>query len=150
MPQVKWNDNQYNQLLDQLLAADRAGKRADNGWKKETWEGIKIEINTTFNMDFTLDQLKNAYQLLKKKYQIVKQLRDLSGFGWNNDLQIVTASSEVWEDYLKRHPKATPFRTTSFLQFDKMQSLVEGRIATGNRALQLTDIMSTTGTSYSQ
>jgi len=38
---------------------------------------------------------------LKKDYLIVKKLRELSGFGWDDDLKIVTATDEVWEAYLQ-------------------------------------------------
>ena len=37
---------------------------------------------------------------LRKKYEIVKRLKDQSGFGWDEARQTVTASNEVWDAYL--------------------------------------------------
>lgn len=38
---------------------------------------------------------------LKKEYLIVKALRHLSGFGWDETEQMVTAPEEVWAAYLE-------------------------------------------------
>jgi len=38
---------------------------------------------------------------LKGEYLEVKKLHSLSGFGWDDDLKVVTASPDVWERYLK-------------------------------------------------
>ena len=37
---------------------------------------------------------------LKQEFEIVKELRGLSGFGWDDIKKIVTATDEVWEAYL--------------------------------------------------
>lgn len=39
------------------------------------------------------------HQQLKQEYDIVKGLRKLSGFGWNEAKMTVTASNDVWTDY---------------------------------------------------
>ena len=38
---------------------------------------------------------------LKSEYREVKKLREASGFGWNSSIQMVTASADVWEAYIK-------------------------------------------------
>ena len=41
------------------------------------------------------------YFQLKKDFAVVKQLREQSGFGWDNALKIVTAPPDVWDKYLE-------------------------------------------------
>jgi hypothetical protein len=37
---------------------------------------------------------------LKKNYKEVDKLRNLSGFGWDDERKLVTAMDAVWEAYL--------------------------------------------------
>ena len=42
---------------------------------------------------------------IKGSYLMVKELRGLSGFGWDEDRKVVVASDEVWDEYIKvSHP----------------------------------------------
>jgi len=38
---------------------------------------------------------------LKKRYAIFKQLKENSGFGWDEQRQMVTAPDSVWDRYLE-------------------------------------------------
>jgi Myb/SANT-like DNA-binding domain len=38
---------------------------------------------------------------LKKEYKEVKQIRELSGFGWDADKHVVTAADDVWDAYIE-------------------------------------------------
>ncbi len=131
MPSASWDNEKHNYLLDALIEATANGKRSDQGWKKDTWEKIKVELNENFKVRYEVEQLKNAYNNLKKKYLVVRQLRDQSGFGWNNENGTVTASNEAWSTYITSHPEAAKFRSQSFEFYDKMHSLIDGKVATG-------------------
>lgn len=64
----------------------------------------------------------------------MKKLRGQSGFGWDDERQMVTAPSDVWDEYLKTHPKAKPWRKKTYPLFEDMAELVDGVIATGKAA----------------
>ena len=40
---------------------------------------------------------------LKKEYDIVKELRSLSGFGWDEATKQVHTLPPVWDEYIKVH-----------------------------------------------
>ena len=42
----------------------------------------------------------NAPFQLKQEYEVIKELRGLSGFGWDETKKLVTATAEVWDAYL--------------------------------------------------
>lgn len=57
---------------------------------------------------------------MKKDYHQVKELRELSGFGWDSENNMVTAHPEsVWTDYAKvrRHRLPLSIRTLEPLHF---------------------------------
>jgi len=47
------------------------------------------------------EQSDSMHFQLKQEFDIVKTLRGLSGFGWDDERKIVTASSDVWDAYIE-------------------------------------------------
>jgi hypothetical protein len=85
---------------------------------------------------------------LKKEYKEVKEIWELSGFGWDADKHVVTAADNVWDAYievccvkknypvlthchLQAHPKQKKWQKTSFPLFDNIADLIEGTYVTG-------------------
>ncbi|KAJ7737174.1 hypothetical protein DFH07DRAFT_985750 [Mycena maculata] len=87
--------------------------------------------------------------LVKSWFVAVKHLRDASGFGWDNGLHMVTATDEVWDAYLKSHPKSK-WRKTPFPLYNNILYLVKGIIATGAGAFQAGSASQVSGMSQTQ
>ena len=68
---------------------------------------------------------------MKIDYKIVHKLREQSGFGWDLKTSMVTAPDNVWDAYIRSHPRAKRFRKTPFPQYDKCHELCRDIIATG-------------------
>jgi len=79
---------------------------------------------------------QNRWTALKKVYVQVKQLRDKSGFGWDEGLSRVTATNEVWDALVKSEPKLAKWRKTAFPLYDSIHELVVGTVATGEGAFR--------------
>ncbi|KAF6136378.1 hypothetical protein GIB67_028068 [Kingdonia uniflora] len=54
------------------------------------------------NMSADKEVLKNRHKKLGNIYTILKALLDQSGFRWDDEKQMVTAETYVWDDYLKQ------------------------------------------------
>ncbi|RPA97213.1 hypothetical protein L873DRAFT_1139349 [Choiromyces venosus 120613-1] len=54
----------------------------------------------------SVQQFKTHYHT---KWKTFTHLLNSSGFGWNDENRVVTASDNVWNDYLAKHPKAAEF-----------------------------------------
>lgn len=134
---AKWNLERQEVLLDELIIQANLGKRADNSFKADAWEGAKMGLNQVCSTRFTTDQIKTMWNTLRPKFTLVKQLRAQSGFGWDPVKQVVEADDSVWEAYLVSHPKAKEFRNKSFPLYDKLAQLCDGKVATGARALTI-------------
>jgi hypothetical protein len=64
---------------------------------KSRWQRVPHSFVDIFSLSDQIDQLK-------QEFDIVKQLRGLSGFGWDDDKKLVTAMADVWERYLEVSP----------------------------------------------
>jgi hypothetical protein len=134
---ASWDNDKREFLLELLLEQTALGKRCDggNGWKKEAWQVVMNSLNEKFEVKLNTKQMKECFNNLKKEYQLVKELRNLSGFGWNSEAQMVTAKADVWDAYLAEHKDAKRFRGKIWPFWDAMHQLLDGRIPTGKEKL---------------
>jgi hypothetical protein len=112
-------------------------KVSDSGFKKEIWENIRIGFNQEFSLIYEIIKFKIAFITLKADYQIIKKLRNLNGFEWTIDIQLITISEEIWEVYLLYHKKIRKWKDISFPFYDKLYELYEERMIIGEFIISL-------------
>jgi hypothetical protein len=89
-------------LIDLLKEQDVPGFRTHNAWSKATWTTIVRHVNTKFGTSYSLNEVKQQEQDLKKAYRSVKDLLAESGFGWDNERMMVIAPASVWASFTAR------------------------------------------------
>ncbi|PWA88982.1 RNA-binding protein Lupus La [Artemisia annua] len=60
-----------------------------------------------------------------------------SGFGWDPDKCLLTAPNDVWDAYVKTHPKADVLRDKPFIYYHKLATIFGKDRASGSRAVDL-------------
>ena len=77
--------------------------------------------------NFTVAQLKDSEQRLKKDHNIVKSIVSKSGFGWNPDIKVLTAidekSKELSEDQQKWRNRPFPYYDDLYGIYDGMYTI---------------------------
>ncbi|KAF7835839.1 uncharacterized protein G2W53_010698 [Senna tora] len=69
-------------------------------------------------------------------YDMVNHIRaSTSGFGWDDHRKCVVADEHVWEEYLRSHSRARPYRHKAFPHFDALTQLWAKDRATGGGAV---------------
>jgi Myb/SANT-like DNA-binding domain len=157
-PRAKWTDKMVEFLVDQLIQQEDFGKRADQSWKAESWSMIKDKIFEEFQVLYNNEQLKQKWQDIKGDYITVRDLRDKSGYGWDEENQLVTNSVSVWKELeesekkkqmleLERQkklkaegktvkkrklPNLRKWRHIAFPLYDRMHQLCDGKVPTGD------------------
>ena len=53
-----------------------------------------------YGREYVKDKIRNRLRTLKHHYNHIKTLMGLSGFGWDDVTKKVTASDQVWDDYI--------------------------------------------------
>ena len=86
----------------------------DSGFKSTQWQAIwslfKINANLPLVTPFSITTLQSKYSELKKTFKDYHQLSICnSGFGWDETAGIFTASTDVWDSYIAKHPEAKNF-----------------------------------------
>jgi len=115
-------------LINLLKEHDVPGFRTQNAWSKEAWTNIVRRLNAKFGTSFSLNQVKQKEQDLKKDYRSVKDLLAESGFGWDKERMMVDAPASVWASFAarKNSKEALHWQDRSFPYFDALAQLYDG------------------------
>lgn len=125
---AKWTHQMKLFLIDLLKEHDVPGFRTQNAWSKEAWTNIVNRLNQAFCVSFSVVQVKQKEQDIKKEYRSVKELLAESGFGWDKDRMMVEAPASVWASFVarKNSKEALQWRDKSFPYFNDLASLYDG------------------------
>lgn len=120
-------------LIQLLKDHDVPGFRNQNAWSKEAWTSITSQLNTKFVVSFTVNQIKQKEQDLKKDYRSVKDLLAESGSGWDSVRMMVDAPADIWATFAarKNSKDALQWRDKSFPYYAELVPLYDGRHAEG-------------------
>ncbi|KAL8098071.1 hypothetical protein AgCh_031003 [Apium graveolens] len=135
----KWSELEDEKLVEALLELVNNGAfKADNGFKPGFLGFLKNSLNVKLPNSGLKGKphIESRLKTLKKDYTMVYDLRygSISGFGWNSENQLVTASRDVWAEYAKSHVGVLKWRTTPFAYFDDLTIVFGKDRATGHNA----------------
>ncbi|KAJ7085378.1 hypothetical protein B0H15DRAFT_950986 [Mycena belliarum] len=137
----RWSTTSDGILITQLLAEKAAGNQTDNaGWHQAAWTACARKLAGSENESGGAAKSSEAcltrWSTLKTQYQLVKMLREKSGWGWDDEAKHIVVEDSVWEAYLAINDKIRKWCYRGFPFFDEMADLVDGAVATGAGAFQ--------------
>ncbi|KAF5338309.1 hypothetical protein D9758_015762 [Tetrapyrgos nigripes] len=130
---ANWTSEADTHVITFLEDAKARGLMSESNFKGTAYsQGAKYLAEKGYH--FSAKQVKNCWTRFKADFKIVAKLRLLSGFGWCPIRHMVTATDEVWDQYITGHRKAHPFRTQPFPHYDAIAGIVGHSTATGAMA----------------
>ncbi|EOX94440.1 Uncharacterized protein TCM_004023 [Theobroma cacao] len=143
----KWNYHEDVALISALTDLHNIRKyNADTGFRG----GYLMELENMLATKLPNANLKakphieSRIKTLKKEWVIIYDMVQgtrTSGFGWNDQRNMVVTDDSVWESYIQSHKEAAPFRTKSFHFFNELSLIYVKDRATGKDAQTTTDIL---------
>ncbi|KAJ7337684.1 hypothetical protein DFH08DRAFT_964645 [Mycena albidolilacea] len=102
----RWNKLCDSILIAQLIAQKAAGNQTDNaGWHSSAWTACAADLEGSEQQSGgvvkTSDACQTRWTTLKSQYQLVKKLREKSGWGWNDQEKHIIVDDATWEAYVK-------------------------------------------------
>ena len=91
-----------NLLLE--IFADKAlhGKKQSNTFKHAPYAKVPETITEKLMIECTLKHVKHCFKTLKTNWNTIALLRDKkSGFGWNDDLKMITSDRAVYDEQVE-------------------------------------------------
>ncbi|KAF9232775.1 hypothetical protein BU15DRAFT_80855 [Melanogaster broomeanus] len=133
---MTWTSNDNVKMLGVLRECKLAGDQSDNGWKKKVWTVVAHALKDSPGGMKNSQKCMDHWGNLKSNFVAMQKLSSLSGFGWDDNLKMVTALPAVWDELRnKSHMKKyLRWEHTPFPSYDKMLFLIDGIVATGSAA----------------
>ncbi|KAF8414081.1 hypothetical protein HHK36_002080 [Tetracentron sinense] len=141
---ANWNSPMEMVCIETLTNEYNKGNKRDNGWKPQAYQTVVNAIYEKLGISLNKEQVRSRIKRWKKEYLAISTLLDQSGFGWDDTKKMVTADDSVWDEYLKSHSDARPYRTKSIPDFDSLSLIIANDSANGNGMLSGFDVEHTT------
>lgn len=134
-----WTQKEEEGLLVCMLEEFKDGVkwRAENGFRSGFFGAVEVLFHKMFpgTTIRANPNIESKVKNWKEKYGLLADMQRLSGFGWNHDTySVIVDSEDVWEDYVKFHPKASGMNGRSFPMYPSWQTLFGKDRATGELA----------------
>ncbi|KAH1228085.1 hypothetical protein GmHk_10G028159 [Glycine max] len=122
-------------LADVLRDQRNLGNKGDRGWKRSALNVAAAVLSTSFDVNVTLDNVKNHIKLWRSWYGIVSDILGQSGFDWDGTKHMITVENEnAWNKYCTSHKSAKPFRFKVLQTWDDIVDLCAKDRVTGHGA----------------
>ncbi|KAL6563573.1 hypothetical protein OROGR_002532 [Orobanche gracilis] len=136
-----WTVEESNELLSLLVDAAARGWRDSNGSFSKLIVVNKIlpALNGKLGCEKTFSQYQSHLKWFKIRYnEYLKLLRHNSGFGWDSRTKKITASDEVWDEYIKSNGNSS-YRTDTIADYEDLEIAIGNGTATGRHAIAVGD-----------
>ncbi|KAF6155860.1 hypothetical protein GIB67_039191 [Kingdonia uniflora] len=99
--QLKVAARKYHLTLDNIalfpiLVGCWQGNKSDNGWKPKAYYGVRVAIKDKIGIVITTRNIRDRIKTWKEMLSEMRELRNLSGFGWDPVSCTIVADDEVW------------------------------------------------------
>jgi hypothetical protein len=81
---AKWNHQRRLYLIELLKIHDVPRFRTHNAWSKDAWTSIVTQFNQKFSLSFSIAQVKQKEQDMKKEFCTIKHLVADFGQQWRH------------------------------------------------------------------
>ncbi|XP_030443205.1 uncharacterized protein LOC115665467 [Syzygium oleosum] len=133
---AKWTEPLTNLLVSLMVEKVKRGNRTTTTYNKVGWNNIVTEFNKQTTLQFTVVQLKNRTNKLRRQYGSYKKLLSQSGFGWDHvNKTVIVEDPSVWDDHIKDNIEWAKFRKDGFPQYPDLCIVFGDTYATGDYAV---------------
>ncbi|MFQ6650165.1 hypothetical protein Gotur_022335, partial [Gossypium turneri] len=93
-----------------------------------------------FQVQCDARHVENHLRTVKKQWQIIYKIRGESGFGWDDNMKMITCDRATYDAAVMAHKKYEPFLNKSIDHYDEMALVVGKDMATGTFVRTFADI----------
>uniref|UniRef100_A0ACD5YXI5 Uncharacterized protein n=1 Tax=Avena sativa TaxID=4498 RepID=A0ACD5YXI5_AVESA len=98
---LKWTYEMDKAMLDVFVEYYNKGDRAQDGWKPHVYIVVAKKVRDKCHLEIREDNIISRSKTFDKHYAIINMMLSQSGFGWDDEKNMVTVEDDVWNTYVK-------------------------------------------------
>ncbi|KAH7851382.1 hypothetical protein Vadar_010728 [Vaccinium darrowii] len=128
-------------LLEKLDDEATKGNKPSNIFRPGSFARVAKEITHKYGVECQSKHVENRLKTIKSTWKIIFYCRYMkSGFGWDDNLRMITYGETVFDEYIAAHPGYEAFFNRKIEMYDEMALVVGKDMATGQFAKSFDDI----------
>ncbi|KAL7235113.1 hypothetical protein ACSBR1_018576 [Camellia fascicularis] len=133
-----WTGPMDRYFIDLMLEQIRKGNMIDQNFNKQAWGDMMAKFVAKFGSQHHKDVLESRFEKMRNLFHDMRTLVDQSGFAWDEMQQMLTASDDIWDAYIKEDDQSSSGSDTSSIAWTKPMDryfidLMLGQVFEGNR-----------------
>uniref|UniRef100_A0A2N9H6W8 Uncharacterized protein n=2 Tax=Fagus sylvatica TaxID=28930 RepID=A0A2N9H6W8_FAGSY len=121
----RWSTPMENLLLEILADEALQGNKPSNIFKPSSYRKVVEAINEKFGVDCSQKHVENRFRTLKGNWNTITELRQKSGFGWDDDLKMITCDRNVYDEAVAARPSHEKFLNKKIEMYDELALVVD-------------------------
>lgn len=85
-------------FLEILAEESKKGNNPSNTFKTTAFARVAATISEKFNVECSSNHVENHLKTVKKTWQIICKIRGESGFGWDDNLKMITCDTTTYDE----------------------------------------------------
>ncbi|XP_016715317.1 uncharacterized protein [Gossypium hirsutum] len=128
-------------LFLEIQAEDaQKGNKLSNTFKAVSINRVIEAISERFQVQCDAKHVENHFRTVKNQWQVICTIRGESGFGWDDNMKMITCDRATYDAAVMAHKKYEPFLNKSIDHYDEMVLVVGKDMTTGSFARTFVDI----------
>ncbi|KAK9989287.1 hypothetical protein SO802_029526 [Lithocarpus litseifolius] len=116
------------------------GNKPSNTFKAGSFALVAKEISAQFGVECHPSYVEYRLRTLKTMWKDVQNLRKKSGFGWDDNLKMITCDAKTYQEEVMAHRKHADYLNKKIEMYDELAIVVGKDMATGSFAKSYVDI----------
>nr|POE50864.1 l10-interacting myb domain-containing protein [Quercus suber] len=129
--QFKWLPPMHEMMLRILAQEAVKGNNPSSTFKAGSFALVAKEITTQIGVECHPSYVDNRMRTLRTMWSTIEKLRKKNGFGWDDNLKMITCDAKTYQEEVMAHRKHVEYLNKKIEMYDELVIVVGKDIATG-------------------
>nr|XP_023914167.1 uncharacterized protein LOC112025719 [Quercus suber] len=129
--QFRWLPPMHETMLRILAQEAAKGNKPSSTFKAGSFALVAKEITAQFGVECHPSYVDNRMRTLRTMWSTIEKLRKKSGFGWDDNLKMITCDAKTYQEEVMAHRKHAEFLNKKIEMYDELALVVGKDTATG-------------------
>ncbi|KAK4557144.1 hypothetical protein RGQ29_007063 [Quercus rubra] len=138
--QFRWLLPMHETMLRILAQEAHKGNKPSSTFKAGSFALVAKEITAQFGVECHPSYVENRMWTLRTMWSTIQTIRKKSGFGWDDDLKMITCDPKTYQEEVMAHRKHAEFLNKKIDMYDELAIVVGKDTATGGFSKSYVDL----------